>query len=200
MANAYLSGLVLIAAYLVGSLPFGYIVTQVVKKTDIRNYGSGNIGATNVLRVMGWKAALPVFMLDMLKGVIVVLLARSVADLPLFYLAAGFLALIGHSFPVFLSFKGGKAAATGIGVLVAVSGWAALFLIIAAALVVAITRYVSLGSITGALSVPLFFLIFGYELPYILFGIATAALLIWRHHENIDRLIKGTEAKIGQKV
>ncbi len=192
--------LILIASYLIGSLPFGYIVTLAIKKADIRNYGSGNIGATNVLRVMGWKAALPVFFLDMLKGALVVLLARTVTDLPSVYLAAGFLAMLGHSFPVFLGFKGGKAAATGIGVILALSGWAAFFLIIVAGLVVAITRYVSLGSITGALSVPLFFIIFGYETPYILFGIATALLLVWRHHENIGRLLKGTESKLGQKA
>ncbi len=190
---------VFIAAYLIGSLPFGYLLTQVIKKTDIRNYGSGNIGATNVLRVMGWKAALPVFVLDMLKGVTAVLLAKAVTDLPAVYLTAGFLALVGHSFPVFLRFKGGKAAATGIGVVVMISGWAALSLIVIAILVIIITRYVSLGSITGALAVPLFFLLLGFELSYIIFGLATAALIGYRHHENISRLLKGTESRIGQK-
>ncbi len=190
---------VFIAAYLIGSLPFGYLLTQAIKKTDIRNYGSGNIGATNVLRVMGWKAALPVFTLDMLKGVAVVLLAKAVTDLPAVYLTAGFLALVGHSFPLFLKFKGGKAAATGIGVVVMLSGWAALSLIVIAIMVIFITRYVSLGSITGALAVPLFFLLFGFELSYIIFGLATAALIGYRHHENISRLLKGTESRIGQK-
>ena len=190
---------VFIAAYLIGSLPFGYLLTQAIKKTDIRNYGSGNIGATNVLRVMGWKAALPVFTLDMLKGVAVVLLAKAVTDLPAVYLTAGFLALVGHSFPLFLKFKGGKAAATGIGVVVMLSGWAALSLIVIAIMVIVITRYVSLGSITGALAVPLFFLLFGFELSYIIFGLATAALIGYRHHENISRLLKGTESRIGQK-
>ncbi len=191
---------VLVAAYLIGSLPFGYLLTRALNKADIRNYGSGNIGATNVLRVMGWKAALPVFILDMLKGVAAVLLAKAVIDLPVVYLAAGFLALIGHSYPVFLGFKGGKAAATGIGVLVALSGWAALSLVAIAILVVAITRYVSLGSILGALSVPLFFWVFGYGLPYIIFGLATAALIAGRHHENIGRLFRGTESKLGSKT
>ncbi len=190
---------VFIAAYLIGSLPCGYLLTHVIKKTDIRNYGSGNIGATNVLRVMGWKAALPVFVLDMLKGVTAVLLARAVTDLPAVYLTAGFLAMVGHSFPIFLKFKGGKAAATGIGVLVILSGWAALSLIVIAILVIVITRYVSLGSITGALAVPLSFLLFSFELSYVIFGLATAALIVYRHHENISRLLKGTESKIGQK-
>jgi len=191
--------LALIAAYLLGSLPFGYILSKVLAKSDIRKHGSGNIGATNVLRVMGWKAALPVFILDMLKGVAAVLLAKAVSDLPAVYLAAGFLAMLGHSFPVFLSFKGGKAAATGIGVLVALSGWVALVLIVLAALVVALTRYVSLGSILGSLSVPLFFWIFGFDASYIVFGLATAVLISARHHENISRLLKGTESKIGRK-
>ncbi len=191
--------LALIAAYLLGSLPFGYILSKVLAKSDIRKHGSGNIGATNVLRVMGWKAALPVFILDMLKGVAAVLLAKAVSDLPAVYLAAGFLAMLGHSFPVFLSFKGGKAAATGIGVLVALSGWVALVLIVLAALVVALTRYVSLGSILGSLSVPLFFWIFSFDASYIVFGLATAVLISARHHENISRLLKGTESKIGRK-
>ncbi len=191
--------LALIAAYLLGSLPFGYILSKVLAKSDIRKHGSGNIGATNVLRVMGWKAALPVFILDMLKGVAAVLLAKAVSDLPAVYLAAGFLVMLGHSFPVFLSFKGGKAAATGIGVLVALSGWVALVLIVLAALVVALTRYVSLGSILGSLSVPLFFWIFGFDASYIVFGLATAVLISARHHENISRLLKGTESKIGRK-
>ncbi len=191
--------LALIAAYLLGSLPFGYILSKVLAKSDIRKHGSGNIGATNVLRVMGWKAALPVFILDMLKGVAAVLLAKAVSDLPAVYLSAGFLVMLGHSFPVFLSFKGGKAAATGIGVLVALSGWVALVLIVLAALVVALTRYVSLGSILGSLSVPLFFWIFGFDASYIVFGLATAVLISARHHENVSRLLKGTESKIGRK-
>ncbi len=199
MAYTGLIVTVLILAYLLGSLPFGYLVTRSLKNADIRNYGSGNIGATNVLRVMGWKAALPVFILDMLKGVAAVLLAKAFSDLPAVYLTAGFLALVGHSFPIFLRFKGGKAAATGIGVLVALSGWVTLTLIAIAGMVVVLTRYVSLGSILGAVSVPLFFWIFGFGAPYIFFGLATAALVAARHHENIGRLLKGTESKIGQK-
>jgi acyl phosphate:glycerol-3-phosphate acyltransferase len=192
--------LVLIAAYLLGSLPFGYIMSKVLLKTDIRQHGSGNIGATNVLRVVGWRAALPVFLLDMLKGFLAVTIARLVVDVPAVYLGAGFLAMLGHSYPVFLGFRGGKAAATAIGVMAALSGWALLIMALVALAVVALTRYVSLGSIIGALLVPLIFLILGYDLPYIIFGIATALLIIFRHKANIERLMKGSESKLGQKV
>ncbi len=192
--------LVLIAAYLLGSLPFGYIMSKILLKTDIRQHGSGNIGATNVLRVVGWRAALPVFLLDMLKGFLAVIIARLVIDVPAVYLAAGFLAMLGHSYPVFLGFRGGKAAATAIGVMAALSGWALLIMALVALAVVALTRYVSLGSIIGALLVPIIFLILGFDLPYIIFGIATALLIIVRHKENIERLLKGSESKLGQKA
>lgn len=192
--------LVLIFAYLIGSVPFGYILTRLLRNTDIRSHGSGNIGATNVLRVLGWKAAFPVFFLDLLKGLAAVLLAKAVSDLPAFYLGAGLLAMIGHSFPIFLRFKGGKAAATSIGVLAAVSSWVTLVLIAGAGLIVVLTRYVSLGSILGALTVPLLFWLFGFDLYHIIFGVAMALLVTMRHSENIKRLLKGTESKLGQKV
>ncbi|HED24041.1 MAG TPA: glycerol-3-phosphate 1-O-acyltransferase [Firmicutes bacterium] len=192
--------LVLIAAYLIGSIPFGYILTKLLLKTDIRKHGSGNIGATNVLRVLGWKTALPVFLLDFAKGLAAVMLAKMAADMPLLWLAAGLLAMIGHSFPVFLSFRGGKSAATGIGVVAALSGWVTLLLIIIAVFVVFLTRYVSLGSITGALAVPLLFWLFGYDKYYVIFGLCMALLVIIRHHQNIGRLLRGTESKLGQKA
>jgi glycerol-3-phosphate acyltransferase PlsY len=191
--------LVLIAAYLLGSIPFGYIMSKVVLKTDIRQHGSGNIGATNVLRVVGWRAALPVFLLDMLKGFLAVIIARFVSDLPSVYLGAGFLAMLGHSYPVFLGFKGGKAAATAIGVMAALSGWALLIMALVALAVVGLTRYVSLGSIIGALLVPVIFLILGYGVPYVIFGIGVALLIVVRHKDNISRLRKGTESKLGEK-
>ncbi len=191
--------LVLLFAYLVGSIPFGYIIAMLVKKTDIREYGSGNIGATNVLRVMGWRTALPVFVLDLAKGVVAILLARAVSDLPAVYLGAGFLAMVGHSFPVYLKFKGGKAMATSIGVLLALSGWVTLIVIACFLLIVYFTRYVSLGSMTAMVLTPLLFLILNFELPYIIFGIGAAILVVARHHENINRLLKGTESKLGKK-
>ncbi len=188
--------LILLFAYLLGSVPFGYLIGRYFGKTDIRKQGSGNIGATNVLRVMGWRAALPVFILDMFKGFLPVIIARTYTEEPAIVLTAGMLALIGHSFPVFLKFRGGKAAATAIGVLLAISGWVTLALFAGAALVLILTRIVSLASMAGALLVPFLFWIFGYGLPYIIFGLAVAVLVIARHHSNIKRLLNGTEPKL----
>ena len=187
---------ILIVAYLLGSIPFGYIFTKTVGKTDIREHGSGNIGATNVLRVMGWKLALPVFIFDLLKGFLAVLLAKVADNGSLLPLAAGMLVMLGHSFPLFLSFKGGKAAATAIGVLLSLSGWVTLALFAAAVLILAITRYVSLASVVGSLLVPIFFWLFGFDLPYIIFGLSVAALVVFRHQANIKRLLNGTEPKL----
>jgi len=191
-----LAVVILIVAYLLGSIPFGYIFAKTVGKTDIREHGSGNIGATNVLRVMGWKLALPVFIFDLLKGFLAVLLAKVADNGSLLPLAAGMLVMIGHSFPLFLSFKGGKAAATAIGVLLSLSGWVTLALFAAAVLILAITRYVSLASVVGSLLVPIFFWLFGFDLPYIIFGLAVAALVVFRHQANIKRLLNGTEPKL----
>jgi len=187
---------ILILAYLLGSIPFGFIFAKMFGKTDIREHGSGNIGATNVLRVMGWKLALPVFVLDLLKGFCAVFLAKALASGSLLPLIAGILVMLGHSFPLFLGFKGGKAAATAIGVLLALSGWVTLALFAAALLILAVTRYVSLASIVGSLLVPLFFWLFGFDLPHIIFGLAVAALVVFRHQANIKRLLSGTEPKL----
>ncbi len=191
--------LIFLAAYLIGSLPFGYILTKIVHKKDIRDYGSGNIGATNVLRVYGPRSAAPVFVLDLLKGLAAVLIARAVSDLPAVYLTAGFLAMFGHSFPVYLRFRGGKAVATSIGVLIALSWPVTLIVLACFLLIVYFSRYVSLGSITSMALLPAAFWLLGFALPYIYFGLATALLVAVRHHENIGRLLKGTESKLGRK-
>lgn len=188
--------IIMLVAYLLGSIPFGFIFAKLFGNTDIREHGSGNIGATNVLRVMGWKLALPVFILDLLKGFLAVFLAKALDGGSFLPLAAGILVMLGHSFPMFLGFKGGKAAATAIGVLLALSGWVTLALFAAATIILAITRYVSLASIVGSLLVPLFFWLFGFELPYIMFGLAVAILVVFRHQANIKRLLNGTEPKL----
>lgn len=192
--------LVLPVAYLIGSLPFGYIFTKMFLNTDIRRHGSGNIGATNVLRLLGWRAALPVFALDLAKGAAAVLLARAISDVPFIFLGSGLAVMIGHSFPVFLGFRGGKAVAAGIGVLFALSGWVALIMILGAVAVIAVTRYVSLGSMIGVLTVPFLFWLMGFDYSYIIFGAGMAALVIFRHHANIGRLWRGTESRLGQKI
>ncbi|HOL18089.1 MAG TPA: glycerol-3-phosphate 1-O-acyltransferase PlsY [Bacillota bacterium] len=191
---------VLIISYLLGAVPFGYILTKVIKKVDIRRYGSGNIGATNVLRLLGWRVALPVFLLDAAKGAGAVFIARAFGGQDSVQLAAALAALIGHSFPVFLGFRGGKGAATGLGALLPLGGWVTPILLLIAGTVIAVTRYVSLGSILGALSLPLLFYLFGFGPYYIYFGAAMALLVILRHHANIARLLNGTESKLGQKT
>jgi glycerol-3-phosphate acyltransferase PlsY len=187
-------------AYLLGSLPFGYITARLIKKVDIRSYGSGNIGATNVMRLLGWRGGLFVFILDAGKGAAAVLLARALSPDLVAHLAAAIAVMFGHSFPVFLGFRGGKGAATGIGVLISLAGWVSLVLVLIFAVVTAATRYVSLGSILGALSLPLLFYLFGYDPPYIYFGAAMALLVVVRHHANIGRLLKGNESKLGRKT
>lgn len=188
------------AAYLMGSIPFGYIFTRIFRKVDIRRYGSGNIGATNVLRLMGWRAALPVFLLDAGKGAAAVLLARACSGETIIVLAAALAVLLGHCFPLFLKFKGGKGAATGVGLLIPISATVCAVAVLLAVIVIALTRYVSLGSIAGAFSVPFLFLLFGFDPLYVIFGAAMALLVILRHRENIGRLISGTEARFGQKI
>lgn len=188
------------AAYLIGSIPFGYVLSKLYKHVDIRRHGSGNIGATNVLRLLGWRAALPVLLLDAGKGTAAVLLARALSDETVFVLAAAFAVLMGHCFPLFLKFKGGKGAATGIGLLIPLSGYVCASAVLLAIVVIALTRYVSLGSLIGAFSVPFLFLLFRFEPLYIIFGAAMALLVILRHHENIRRLLGGTESKFGRKV
>lgn len=188
------------AAYLMGSIPFGYILSKMFRQVDIRRRGSGNIGATNVLRLLGWRAAVPVLLLDAAKGAAAVLLARAVSGETIFVLAAAAAVLVGHCFPLFLGFKGGKGAATGIGLLIPLSAYVCATAVLLAVIIIALTRYVSLGSITGALSVPFLFLIFKFDPIYVIFGAALALLVIWRHHENIRRLLSGTESRFGQKV
>ncbi len=188
------------AAYLMGSIPFGYIFTRIFRKVDIRRYGSGNIGATNVLRLMGWRAALPVFLLDAGKGAAAVPLARACSGETIIVLAAALAVLLGHCFPLFLNFKGGKGAATGVGLLIPISAAVCAVAVLLAVIVIALTRYVSLGSIAGAFSVPFLFLLFGFDPLYVIFGAAMALLVILRHRENIGRLINGTEARFGQKI
>lgn len=190
----------LVIAYLLGSVPFGFILTGIIKRIDIRTCGSGNIGATNVMRVLGWRFGLLVFLLDAAKGAAAVLLARLFSPDVTVHLAAGLTVLLGHSFPVFLRFRGGKGAATSIGLLIPLAGWVTAVLLLVFIAAVASTRYVSLGSILGAASLPLLFRIFGFPLPYIIFGAAVGLLVILRHHANIARLLRGTESKLGRKV
>jgi glycerol-3-phosphate acyltransferase PlsY len=201
--------LIVVAAYLLGSLPSGYLLVRLFRHQDIRQSGSGNIGATNVLRSGGKGLAAATFLLDMLKGscavwlggVIGGLLAPDAAPANMEALAA-LVAVLGHIFPVWLGFKGGKGVATGFGVFLVAAPWAALAAISVFAVVLALSRYVSLASILGAASFPLFACFLGHgdrPLFFIAVQVAVALILIAKHHQNIGRLLAGTESRLGAK-
>jgi glycerol-3-phosphate acyltransferase PlsY len=205
--------LIVVAAYLLGSIPSGYVLVRLFRHQDIRQTGSGNIGATNVLRSGGKGLAAATFFMDMLKGCAAVwlggamggLLAPGAAPDDMRALAA-LVAVLGHIFPVWLGFKGGKGVATGFGVFLVASPWAALAAISVFFIVLALSRYVSLASILGAGSFPLFAWWLGRihlcadRTPFfVAVEIAVALLLIAKHHQNIRRLLKGTESKLGAK-
>ncbi|NLI70765.1 MAG: glycerol-3-phosphate 1-O-acyltransferase PlsY [Firmicutes bacterium] len=199
--------LLLISAYVLGSIPFGLVVSKMFKNIDIRRFGSGNIGATNVLRKMGARYAVLVLLLDTGKGALAVLAAQHLKVGTTVMLLAGFLVIVGHCFPVFLGFKGGKGVATSLGVLLAVPGFFLPTLAVLAffVIIVGVTRYVSLGSIASALLVPLSFLILyltdssNFFMAHIIFGTGIAAIVVFKHRENIQRLVSGTESRIGDK-
>jgi glycerol-3-phosphate acyltransferase PlsY len=195
------------AAYLLGSIPVGYLLVRIFRRQDIRTVGSGNIGATNVLRSGGKGLGAATFILDAFKGALAVLLASLVAASALptvpqrdVEALAALCAVLGHMYPVWLRFKGGKGVATGFGVFLVAAPLAALAAITVFALVVAITRYVSLASILGAASFPVFayFMVRG---PRPAFFIAVqaivAGLIIVKHHPNIRRLLAGNEHRFG---
>ncbi|MBI5083411.1 MAG: glycerol-3-phosphate 1-O-acyltransferase PlsY [Acidobacteria bacterium] len=187
--------LLLLAAYLIGGIPFGYILVRLKTGRDVRSMGSGNIGATNVLRTTGRGFGVLTLLLDIAKGWLAVWLAgRFTGGDAAWVAACGVAVVLGHAFPVFLKFQGGKAVASFVGVALALAPWALLCVLIIFVLVVAFTRYISLGSILGAGLFP-----FGVWLIYHPAWQVTAAcafcgaFIVWRHRANIDRLRAGTE-------
>jgi len=208
--------LLAVAAYLLGSIPTGYLLVRFVRHQDIRALGSGNIGATNVLRTGGKGLGAATFLLDMLKGCAAVWLgsaawtvlaatASTARALPLrdFQALAALFCVLGHMFPVWLRFRGGKGVATGFGVFLVAAPWAALAAIGVFAVILALSRYVSLGSIVAAASFPVFawFLVRGQRpLFFIAVQAAVALFIVLKHHQNIRRLCAGTESRFGAKL
>lgn len=202
--------LFVLIAYLVGAIPFGYLLVKYVfvKGEDVRSVGSGGTGATNVARRAGAKAGLITYVLDVAKGVAAVMLMRLVAgDGFLWIGAAAIVAIAGHIFPVYLKFKGGKGVATGVGVYLAIAPLSVLTTLVLWGVIVYLSRYVSLGSIIATAAVPIWTLLYyGLLLPsphllgLIIVALAGCALIVAKHHENIRRLWKGTENKIGARV
>lgn len=188
--------LALLFGYLLGSIPFGLILTRAAGLGDVRAIGSGNIGATNVLRTGNKGLAAATLLLDALKGTAAVLIAASVD--PVLALPAGFGAFVGHLFPVWLQFKGGKGVATYLGVLIAIA-WKVALVFAAVWLAVAyLTRYSSLAALVAAVAVPVALYFLGGSFVAGVFAVMSA-IIFWKHKANIQRLLAGTETKIGSK-
>jgi glycerol-3-phosphate acyltransferase PlsY len=194
-----------IVAYVIGATPTGHIVARFHRDVDLLQQGSGRTGATNVLRTLGWKAALIVFLGDFAKGIAAVVAARLISGSdPGADVVAGLMAMIGHTFSFYLGFKGGRGVTTGLGAIWIVSPIAGLVCAIVAFSTMGISRYVSLGSILGACSVPIAMLVLvlaGMQPPiHLVFGVLGGAFIVLSHRDNISRLLKGTERKLGQKA
>ncbi len=187
-----------ICGHICGSIPSGLWIVKALFGIDIRNYGSKNIGTTNVFRTVGAKAALLVLILDMLKGIIAVAAMNYFFANPLLDVITALGALLGHNYSVFLRFKGGKGVATGLGLLIYLMPKVSLGSFLVWLILVLITRYVSLGSVVAAVMTPIFAWYFGYPPAYIVFGGIAGIFVIIRHKENIKRLLNGTESKIKQ--
>ena len=185
-----------VASYLIGSIPNGLILGKAIWGVDLRKHGSNNIGATNAWRIIGKKAGVSIFLLDMVKGVIGAGLGIFYAGSPLPGVLCGILAVIGHSWSIFLGFKGGKSVSTGLGVLMMLMPKVAFIVFLVWLAVVFVTQYVSLGSIIGAALVPVLAYIFSMPMEYFVFGVLAAVFIIYRHKANIDRLLHGRENKI----
>ncbi len=194
MESAYISKILFVLfAYLLGSVPTGIVVARVLGGVDPRKAGSGNIGATNVSRTSGKKAGALTLAGDVLKGALPPALAVLVSAGDAFVCGVALAAIAGHLFPVFLGFKGGKGVATACGAFLVLSP-PALFLSMGVfILMVFITRYVSVGSMSAALSMPLFLFIVGAPRQYVVLGVVVAVLIIFKHSGNIKRLVEGRE-------
>lgn len=195
---------ILAAAYLLGAVPFGLILTRAAGGGDLRRMGSGNIGATNVLRTQGKALALLTLLLDFGKAALSVYVGRRVGSAPFVGAAAGAAAVVGHCFPIYLRFKGGKGIASGLGtfLLVAPAATAAAFLVFLAEILT--LRYVSLGSVLASLTFSVFLAVSHwasgwYDLPTVVLGGLTGLLLVSRHRANLQRLRKGTEPRLWGK-
>jgi glycerol-3-phosphate acyltransferase PlsY len=199
--------LLLVIAYLLGAIPFGYLLVKYIftRGEDVRSSGSGGTGATNVTRKAGRTAGLLTYLLDVGKGMAAVALMRMVAEGDYLWIgAAGVTAIVGHIFPIFLGFRGGKGVATGVGIYILIAPYSVLGALVLWGLTVYITRYVSLGSLVAAGALPLLsWLIYGVLQPdphitaLIIIAVAAFALILFAHRENVRRLIRGEEKRFG---
>lgn len=197
--------ILLLFAYLLGSIPTAVWVSKYFFDIDIRNYGSGNAGATNTFRILGTKAGSFVFFVDMLKGFLAVDLAYFIAKYQMdsmaltnFQVVLGIAAVVGHIFPIWANFKGGKGIATLFGMILAIQPIVAVCLVVVFMIMLFMTRYVSLSSITASIAFPviIFFVFREPEIMYRIFALATAILVVLTHQKNINRLLSGNENKV----
>lgn len=186
-----------LAAYGVGSLSAAILLARVMGLKDPREVGSGNPGATNILRYGGKRLAVLTLLGDMLKGVIPILLVRSITDQPLILALTALAAFLGHLYPVFFRFKGGKGVATALGVFVALSPWLGLVLLLTWVVIAVVFRYSSLAALVTAALAPFYAIWLLPQWPFIVVSLIIAGLLFWRHRGNIQRLLSGAESKIG---
>lgn len=191
----------IILSYLIGAVSFSYLITKKIKKIDIRKTGSGNAGATNTQRILGTGPAIGVLILDILKGIVCILIACFLLAVPDWAVVlSGFAAVLGHDFPVYYGFKGGKGVATTIGVFFMIMPIEALIAGLVTLAVIAWTRYVSLGSLIFLLLTPVLGVFFGtFSNAVLLIMFLITALAYFQHRANIIRLIHGNENKIGHK-
>ena len=193
-------GLYLAASYLLGSVPFGLILGKFMGSVDVRTVGSGNIGATNVLRAAGKKAAVLTLLADGLKGYVTAALAGHLFTGEWVPVLAAIAAVVGHNYPVYLSFRGGKGVATSFGAVLAVSPWTGAACLLAWLAAALFWRYSSLAALVAfALNPLITFALFSEDRPRGVLSVALFAMIYYRHRENIRRLLAGTEPKIGSK-
>lgn len=185
-----------IVAYLLGSIPFGYLIVRGKSGTDIRETGSGGTGATNVSRRAGKAAGVLTLLLDAAKGCVAVLIAKAFGGDDWVIAAAAIAVLVGHIFPVWLGFRGGKGVATGVGIFLVLAPIALLCAGVVFIAIVLLTRFVSLGSITAAVLIPVFVWLLSDSQSLLIAAIVGAALIVFAHRGNIQRLASGTESRI----
>jgi glycerol-3-phosphate acyltransferase PlsY len=200
---------VILLSYLIGAIPFGVLIGRLTRGIDVRDYGSGSMGMTNVLRTVGAKAGVFVFLADMAKGAFAVALAwlifDSASDMFAWgQVAGGAAAVIGHSWPIYVGFRGGRGVTTGFGALLVMSWPVGLICFAIFLAIVALSRYVSLGSMLAGLSMLVVMILFYFlgqaDFAYIVYGLVIVPIVIYRHRGNIRRLLSGVEPKIGQKA
>jgi len=195
-------GLVIPLAYLMGSISWGYMLLQLKMGVDVREYGSGRTGMSNVLRTGGVKSAAVVLALDTAKGVVSVILAKAVIGTTAAEVSAGLIVLVGHNWPVFLQFKGGRGILTALGSLVIIAPIAAIIATAAFLTVTGISRYISLGSVIGvvigALAILGLALANFHSVTYMVYGFIASSIIVWQHRDNIQRIRNGNERRLGQ--